>query len=302
MEKPLTVHHTSASLRAIMGVGAEEIMSTESRTGTKLKAFCADCKGDRNCEVRGHHQVSEHDARHGMSWWTDYYLLICCGCDHVFFQSVSSDSNSHYPVGEDHQGNYIYETDETIRTWPAPYKRERPGWFPELGLHNDHNRSIDLQKCLTEVYEALDSDLNVLAGIGTRTVFDIATEILGIDTELPFIKKLNEMVTKNLITSSQKDHLEVVINAGGASAHRGWLPQVEDLNTLMDILEDFIHDSFILPAKIKTTAENIAKVKKKVPPRKSKSKANKSSTVPCKTTSKIPNEVEQDHRTEFDNV
>lgn len=277
-------------------------MSNKSRIGTKLKAFCASCKGDRNCEVKGHHSVNESDQRSGISWWRDWYLLICCGCEHVFFQSVSGDSESYDVIDVDYEGNPVFAPDKTIRRWPAPFKRERPVWLEEISYQNNHDRSIDLQKCLTEVYEALDGDLNVLAGIGTRTVFDIASEILGIDTELPFNKKLQEMVDKKLITNSQKDHLEVVINAGGASAHRGWLPHIEDLNTLMDILEDFIHDSFILPAKKKATDENVAKVKQKVPPRKPKSKANKSSTAPRKATSKIPNEVEQDHRSESHNV
>ncbi|UCA46163.1 DUF4145 domain-containing protein [Pseudochrobactrum sp. XF203] len=253
-------------------------MTTVNRIGTKRKAFCANCKGDRHCEIKGHHRESESD--HHMYWWTDWYLLVCCGCDHIFAESVSSDSESHYQVGISPDGEPEYEHHEEIRSWPARFKRDRPSWLEGLHKSIKHNKSHDFQSCLLQVYEALDHDLNILAGIGTRTVFDIATEILGIDSELPFIEKLNEMVAKNLITSSQKDHLEVVIDAGGASAHRGWLPHVEDLNTLMDILESFIHDSFVLPAKKKATDESVAKVKGKVPPRKSRSGTKKSLATP----------------------
>lgn len=248
-------------------------MTTESKIGTKLKAFCANCKGERNCEIKGHHQELDHDEMSGFSWCRDWYLFVCCGCEHVFAQSVATDSETchdYYDCNGNHQRDYI----ETIKSWPAQFKRSRPDWF-DHGLIGSHKRFIDLDKCLTEVYEALDHNLNVLAAMGTRTIFDISSEILGVDSELPFNKKLNEMVDKNLITNSQKEHLEVVIDAGGASAHRGWLPHVEDLNTLMDILESFIYDSFVLPAKKKATEESVAKVKGKVPPRKPRHRAKK---------------------------
>ncbi len=244
----------------------------ESKIGQKRKAFCSNCKGERNCEIKGHHRESGSD--HYIQWWTNWYLLVCCGCDHVFAEAVSSDSESCYQVGEYPDGEPEYEQDERISSWPARFKRDRPNWFESLQKSIKHDRAHDFQSCLLQVYEALDHDLNVLAAIGIRTTFDVASEILGIDPDQQFKVKLNEMEKNNFITPSQRDDFEVLINAGNASAHRGWVPSFSDLDPLMETLEHFINDQFIRPELMRKAAEGVAKMKGKVPPKGSK-KQNK---------------------------
>lgn len=245
----------------------------KSRLGTTLRAFCANCTGARNCEVKGHHRVSESDGQ--FDWWCDWYLLVCRGCDHVFAQSVSSDSESYYPVGYDRDGNTEYAADEVVRSWPARFKRSRPGWLHKLDNHIAHEKADDFSACLLQVYEALDHDLNILAAIGIRTAFDVASEILGVEPDQGFESKLSEMEKSGLITPSQKDEFDVLINAGNASAHRGWNPKFEDLDPLMDALEHFINDKFIAPASRQRASDGIAKVKPKVPSRPIKKKTKK---------------------------
>ncbi|MCK9551239.1 DUF4145 domain-containing protein [Aquamicrobium sp.] len=243
---------------------------TESKIGSKLKAFCANCKGDRNCEIKGHHRVSDSDGR--IDWWCDWYLLVCCGCDHVFAQSVASDSESYYPVGYAPDGSPEYELDEQIRSWPARFKRPRPSWLDKLEHDIEHPKASDFSACLIQVYEALDHDLNILAAIGIRTSFDVASEILGVEPEKGFESKLAEMEKKSLITPSQRSDFEVLINAGNASAHRGWNPSFQDLDPLVDTLEHFINDTFVVPHLRKKAADGVAKVKTKVPVRNKKPK------------------------------
>ncbi|MFC3205171.1 DUF4145 domain-containing protein [Aquamicrobium soli] len=245
---------------------------SESEIGTKLKAFCANCKGQRNCEIKGHHRESGGDDN--FDWWQNWYLLVCCGCDHVFAQSVYSDSESYFPVGYDHEGKTEYDYDPVIKSWPARFKRNRPNWLDTLEHDIENAKSSDFSSCLVQVYEALDHDLNILAAIGIRTAFDVASEILGIDPERRFENKLTEMENKSLITPSQRDSFEVLINAGNASAHRGWNPSFQDLDPLMDTLEHFINDTFVVPQLRKKAADGVAKVKSRVPPRKKKSVAS----------------------------
>src|SRR5689334_16814501 len=111
----------------------------ESRIGEKLRAFCSNCKGERNCEIKGHHRESGSDGH--FDWWRNWYLLVCCGCDHIFAQSVYSDSESSYPVGYDHNGNVEYHTDLQIRRWPAAFKRDRPNWLEGVEKFIDHARA-----------------------------------------------------------------------------------------------------------------------------------------------------------------
>ncbi|MBS7544648.1 DUF4145 domain-containing protein [Ancylobacter oerskovii] len=243
---------------------------TGSKIGTKLKAFCANCKGERNCEIKGYHYVSEENEH--ISWWTSWYLLVCCGCDHVFAQSVSSDSESHYPVGYDRDGNTIYENDTVIKSWPARFKRNRPEWVNTIHSDISHERGNDLASCIFQVYEALDHDLNILAAIGIRTTFDIAAEILGVDPEKPFNEKLKSMGESGHLSPTQRDDFEVLINAGSASAHRGWNPKFDDLDPLVHTLENFINDKFVIPGQRKKTAEGVAKMRDKVPVRQRQAK------------------------------
>ena len=55
---------------------------SEQKIGSRQKAFCASCKGERNCEIKGHHRVTGSEGNY--VWYKDWYLLVCCGCDHVF--------------------------------------------------------------------------------------------------------------------------------------------------------------------------------------------------------------------------
>ncbi|ACE89492.1 hypothetical protein RHECIAT_CH0000499 [Rhizobium etli CIAT 652] len=245
-------------------------MAVESLIGSKLKAYCSNCRGDRNCEIKGHHQEND-DGDYGFWWRRDWYLLVCCGCDHVFAQSVAIDSES-YHQEYDSSGDVITVPDETVRSWPARSKRDRPEWFQHSSIETKAAVG-DLSASLVELYGALDHDLNVLAAIGIRTSFDIAAEILGVDPSKNFQRKLDEMVSKNLIRQSEREHLDVLINAGNASAHRGWTPSFSDLSTLMDTLESFLNDVFIVPAKKEAAAAKMAKIKAKVPVKKAKSKA-----------------------------
>lgn len=243
------------------------------KIGGKLKAFCANCKGERNCEIRGHHREGGGDSN--FDWWKNWFLLVCCGCEHVFAQSVYSDSESYYPVGYDRDGNTEYDSDAVTQSWPARFKRNRPDWLNTLGHEIQHDRADDLASCLLQVYQALDHDLNTLAAIGIRTSFDIAAEILGVDPDNAFTDKLKDMEKAGHLTPTQRDDFDVLINAGSASAHRGWNPKFEDLDPLVDTLENFVNDKFVVPGLRKKAAEGIAKVRSKVPNRKRKDKAPK---------------------------
>jgi hypothetical protein len=107
----------------------------------------------------------------------------------------------------------------------------------------------------------------VLAAIGLRTSFDIAAELLSVDPDITFQAKLDYLLERKLIKGHDREHLDVLVNAGSASAHRGWKPTVEDLDALMDTLEAFIFDTFVAPARKKAAAERVARVKERVPRR-----------------------------------
>ena len=246
-------------------------MESETRIGQKLRAHCSACNGDRNCEIKGHHPERGEDVHAQINWAVDWFLLTCCGCDHVFVQTVSSNSEE-YVSFQDHNGQEIAEHFESIDTWPARSKRKIPDWFEQKFVETDIPDTNALDSSLKELYSALDKDLVVLASIGIRTSFDIASEILGVDAEKTFKQKLDALVCKGHITEADREHIETLVDAGSAAAHRGWKPSLRDLGTLMGVLENFIYGTMVVPARRRAHEADLAKVKKKVPSKKAQKK------------------------------
>ena len=54
------------------------------------------------------------------------------------------------------------------------------------------------------------------------------------------------MVDASYISEMEKDILEAMTDAGSAAAHRGYAPSNKQLSSIMDILENYLHRSFIL--------------------------------------------------------
>ena len=96
------------------------------------------------------------------------------------------------------------------------------------------------------MYTALSNNLGVLAAIGVRTVFDRASELLGIDPEKPFQQKLDDLKDGDHITDREVEILAALIDAGSAAAHRGWQPKPKQLDAMMTILEAFLLRAFLL--------------------------------------------------------
>jgi len=235
--------------------------------GTIVKAYCGRCRGDRNCKVKGYHSDGGAEAEDQFHWHVAWYLLVCCGCDFPFARTVATDSETYHEY-YDHNGNHVQESIETVDSWPARAKRERPSWFEHSRIEGTHPfQSMPLNTAMNELYRALDAGLLVLSSIGVRTAFDAACEFLGIEAGLPFASKLKALAEKGSIRASESAKLNILIDAGSAAAHRGWEPDSEQLDVQMDILEDFIFNSMVLPARETKKAEQIDKLKKAVPPK-----------------------------------
>lgn len=253
-------------------------MSEQEKIGDTKRAFCGQCNGDRNCEIKGYHREMGSDGAGDFQWTVDWYLLVCRGCDFVFAQSIATDSESYHDY-YDYDGEHCRDYIETVRTWPAKSKRDRPDWFQHFHVEGNLLNTVSLSAALSELYRALDVELLVLSSIGIRTAFDAASEALGIDPHITFSEKLDLLVSSGKILASQRQKLEVLVEAGSASAHRGWQPQAGQVDIQMDILEEFIYNSMVLPSREKKREEKIAELKSSVPPKPPRKRRPKSTKV-----------------------
>jgi hypothetical protein len=197
-----------------------------------------------------------------------YRILKCAGCDTVYFQREA------LQVLED---NFDDDTSPTpdfteLKLWVAHCKERDPdrvlrdeiSYWPEPrspGRRLDWRKLTDgaLIDLLNSVYTALEHDLRVLGAIGMRVVFDRASELIGVDPSQSFGKKLDQLQKDGHIGATQRESLEVLTDAGGAAAHRGWAPDQEQLNILTSIMEHFV-SNFILQ-------QEAGRLKEIIPPR-----------------------------------
>jgi hypothetical protein len=103
-----------------------------------------------------------------------------------------------------------------------------------------------LSSIVEEIYVALNNGLRVLTAIGIRTAIDRASEMLGVDQAENFGEKLTQLFALGKIGAGEMATLETLVDAGGAAAHRGWEPSLAELDTMMSMMESFLHRSFFL--------------------------------------------------------
>ena len=202
------------------------------------EGHCSSC-GSTRADVVAEHKHEYHEPHFGSV--TYYKVLECRGCGQHYFKSSSSNSEDYDCYENPKTGKIDLEYNETINYWPPAAKRRPPEW-----ADNIDTKDTVLGSLFDEVYAALDNRLGVLAAIGMRTVFDRASILLGIDPAKPFEQKLDDLKAGGHITDKNVTILTVLIDAGSAAAHRGWRPKPAQLDSMMTILEAFLHSAFLL--------------------------------------------------------
>ena len=213
----------------------------------QIRSHCPNCGPGRYANVLHLHKVTVDDEETGVWETIVSRMLECGGCKTVFFQEDYVFSEDIGPDGPNTRITY----------YPAPAKRKRPDWFSLLDLEPG------LYSLLNETYNALDVDARVLSATGARTIFDRASELLKIDPALTFVEKLNQLQNKGHISASEREHLGILTDAGSAAAHRGWKPKAKELDTVMSIVESFIHRKFILESEVRRLKAEIPRRKKR---------------------------------------
>jgi Domain of unknown function (DUF4145) len=173
-----------------------------------LRSLCNVCSGETDHEVL-HQETSSQEGEEGRLE-TKHYTLRCRGC-----HDASMRTEDRYfefsPFGDD--------ATLTVSFQPPRLWRRPPDWLSAL-----EDLDPDLNSLLKEVYSAANDDQAKLLSMGIRASLDhLMNKVLGGDLG-SFEQKLSEMVKQDHLTKSQKQSLEVVIDAGSASSHRGYRP------------------------------------------------------------------------------
>jgi hypothetical protein len=260
-EIELTSHGTKASLtpKGWEADGREEVSTAKVRAGEKIsKGYCPHCGGDRRADVVASHE-ERWDDEEAPIWSIDTYeILKCRGCETVYVRHAHLFSEDEVYERNPATGEWEPTLRVTLTYWPAPARRERPDWL-------DRIEDKGLRALLDEVYVALDSDQRTLAAFGARTAIDRAMVLAGGDPAAGFAENLETLERLGRIIAYEKEILSVLTDAGSAAAHRGWCPDPDQLSTIMDGTESFLHRTLILGVAVE-------KMKKQVPARPTRKK------------------------------
>ncbi len=131
---------------------------------------------------------------------------------------------------------------------------QQPNWVEKL-------EEVDntIYGLLVEVYSAANDDQFRLLSMGVRAALDhVMTYLIG--DAGSFERKLDKMVEKKHISENQKDMLLVVIDAGSATAHRGYKPPRDLLEQMIAVMQIIIQQHYI-------TGPMLQSLKLKIPPR-----------------------------------
>jgi len=194
-----------------------------------------------------------------MNGGVDHSLLQCKGCETVFYESSSWDSED-IDYWYDEKGETQGEHPRTKETYPRPDSKTKPAWLSAMARVDWQLHSI-----LSEMYVAYDNQAYILTAVGLRTALDRGTEVLGIDPAKTFQEKLAELKGGGWIGDTERDILEVVTDAGNAAAHRGWKPNADEVVKLVYALEIFLQRAFIIGQEALNIKNNIpAKPRRRV--------------------------------------
>lgn len=212
-----------------------------------IKAHCNKCQRETNQEILYTETTSwedEIEEQRVILHGTDVYeMLKCCGCDSIILR---------------HTEYFLDDPSPTFYQYPPAVSRPEPKWLHELNKIDDDELKI-VYDLLKEIYSSLHNNSRRLATMGIRALIEHVM-INKTGDKGTFSKNLEAFSSYGLISISQEDILNTVLEAGHASMHRAYSPSTEDLHTCMDIAESIIASVYIHPEKEK-------KLKTKIPKR-----------------------------------
>ena len=214
-------------------------MKPASGGSNTCKGHCPQCDQELNASIVASESRTEQWEVDGLGRIEDfntYRILQCRGCETLYVQRAYWISESQDPPRVTH--------------WPPP---PAPDWVRQLA-------DGTLRNLLREVYGAVNSGYRVLAAIGARTALDRAMVLNGAEEAFTFDEKCKELRNNGVIGEHEFDTLFKLVDAGSAAAHRAWMPQAEELTTLIDGMESFLHRTLVL-----TSAVNAIDAPPKVP-------------------------------------
>ena len=175
----------------------------------------------------------------GFHYWENYQVVQCQGCDSISFRE--SHANSEDLIEDDETGASF--PNETVSIYPSRlavrHKLRQVGLLPPKVL-----------RIYNETHAALCNEQQILAGVGIRALVEtVCQEKSAAGSDLA--SKINDLVTKGILTTTGADTLHKMRTLGNKAAHEVKPHSAGTLNVAMDVIEHLLVDVYILPETTK---------------------------------------------------
>lgn len=181
-------------------------------------------------------------------YFFEYRLLQCRGCDDVRLSVV----------------NMVFEGDEeeeiSSRFYPPKLLRKYPDWFwlfliqpPGFVI-----KTSGLWGALNEIYTSVNSECYRVSMMGVRALLEqIMIENIG--DKGSFRKNLYEFKVSGFVSDKQEASLSSALEAGHASIHRAYTPDMDEVSAVLSVLENVIESIYIIPLNERMHLSKISK-------------------------------------------
>lgn len=205
----------------------------DKHAGEQVKVACTQCAGVANHEILKSVEEAGWEKigpDYDIHWGATKQIIKCCGCDTISFRSLSGNSEDVGPGGEGIEHEYLYPSRTEGRQC----------------LSDDHLLPTDLERVYRETVSALNNKQPVLAGMGIRAIIEnVSKEKNASGGDL--FNKINDLVTKGVLTQDGADILHRLRVLGNSAAHEVKAHQPVELNLAMDVVEHLLQAVYILP-------------------------------------------------------
>jgi Domain of unknown function (DUF4145) len=208
-------------------------MKDNLTTKNQIKTHCYNCDKETNQNVLFNDMeigpqeivIRNEQGDERQSVWAVvaniWNLSKCLGCEKINFKHILRDGD---------------RSNDKIFDFPMKAVRTPPNWIVKL--------PIKYVEILQEIYSSINSHSFILSLTGIRILLDIYI-INKIGDVGNFRDKIKKLVSDGIITSSKASVLEIAIDAGNASAHRGYKPEKEILFQVLDIVENLLESEIV---------------------------------------------------------
>ena len=211
--------------------------------GGTEREYCQRCLDYTNHDIIGRDHRTEIDEVVKAPQHFIHEMLRCRGCETVIMRVTRHLEWENFEPDTFYFCEGIYSK-EYLPPLPPHRHRRQPEWW------SSNEIPLALTSLMNEIYSAYRCNLFRLAAMAIRAALEnIMKEKIG---DRPFKSLIDEFQKAGYLSTRQSLNLDIIIEAGHATIHRGWVPTKEDVDTLLDITESLIETVYLHEDRART--------------------------------------------------